>query len=31
VLGLGNVGGKVARIGLAFGMKVTAWSQNMWK
>jgi phosphoglycerate dehydrogenase-like enzyme len=29
VLGLGNVGGKVARIALAFGMKVIAWSQNM--
>jgi phosphoglycerate dehydrogenase-like enzyme len=29
VLGLGNIGGQVARIGLAFGMKVVAWSQNM--
>jgi phosphoglycerate dehydrogenase-like enzyme len=29
VLGLGNVGGRVARIGHAFGMKVIAWSQNM--
>jgi phosphoglycerate dehydrogenase-like enzyme len=29
VLGLGNVGGQVARIGHAFGMKVIAWSQNM--
>jgi phosphoglycerate dehydrogenase-like enzyme len=29
VAGLGNVGGQVARIGLAFGMKVVAWSQNM--
>jgi phosphoglycerate dehydrogenase-like enzyme len=29
VLGLGNVGGAVARIGNAFGMKVTAWSQNL--
>jgi len=29
VLGLGNVGGRVARIGLAFGMAVIAWSQNM--
>jgi phosphoglycerate dehydrogenase-like enzyme len=29
VLGLGNVGGQVARIGLAFGMKVVAWSQNL--
>ena len=29
LLGLGNVGGAVARIGDAFGMKVTAWSQNL--
>jgi len=29
VLGLGNVGGQVARIGLAFGMKIIAWSQNL--
>jgi phosphoglycerate dehydrogenase-like enzyme len=29
VLGLGNIGGKVARIGLAFGMRIIAWSQNM--
>jgi phosphoglycerate dehydrogenase-like enzyme len=29
VLGLGNIGRPVARIGLAFGMKVIAWSQNM--
>src|SRR6266446_2851119 len=29
VLGLGNIGGQVARIGLAFGMKIIAWSQNM--
>jgi len=29
VLGLGNVGEAVARIGLAFGMKVIAWSQNL--
>jgi len=29
VLGLGNIGGQVARIGLAFGMKTIAWSQNM--
>ena len=29
VLGLGNVGGQVARVGLAFGMKVIAWSQNL--
>ena len=29
VLGLGRVGGAVARIGLAFGMDVIAWSQNL--
>jgi phosphoglycerate dehydrogenase-like enzyme len=29
LLGLGNVGGAVAKIGAAFGMKVTAWSQNL--
>ncbi|GGX88248.1 2-hydroxyacid dehydrogenase [Streptomyces minutiscleroticus] len=29
VLGLGRIGGAVARIGLAFGMEVTAWSQNL--
>jgi phosphoglycerate dehydrogenase-like enzyme len=29
VVGLGNVGGQVARIGLAFGMKIVAWSQNL--
>ncbi len=29
VLGLGNVGAQVARIGNAFGMKVITWSQNM--
>jgi phosphoglycerate dehydrogenase-like enzyme len=29
VLGLGNIGRPVARIGLAFGMKVIAWSQNL--
>jgi phosphoglycerate dehydrogenase-like enzyme len=29
VVGLGNIGGQVARIGLAFDMKVVAWSQNM--
>ena len=28
VLGLGNVGGQVARIGRAFGMTIIAWSQN---
>jgi phosphoglycerate dehydrogenase-like enzyme len=29
VIGLGNVGSKVAGIGLAFGMRVIAWSQNL--
>lgn len=29
VLGLGRVGGRVAAIGKAFGMKVLAWSQNL--
>lgn len=29
VLGLGRVGGGVARVGGAFGMNVIAWSQNM--
>ncbi len=29
VLGLGNIGSEVARIGLAFGMNVIAWSQNL--
>src|SRR6195256_1247554 len=29
VLGLGNIGGAVARVGYAFGMKVIAWSQNL--
>src|ERR1700737_4338599 len=29
VLGLGNVGGGVARIGRAFGMRIIAWSQNL--
>jgi phosphoglycerate dehydrogenase-like enzyme len=29
VVGLGRVGGEVARIGLAFGMKILAWSQNL--
>jgi phosphoglycerate dehydrogenase-like enzyme len=28
-LGLGNIGKEVARIGLAFGMTVIAWSQNL--
>ena len=29
VLGLGNIGSEVARIGLAFGTEVIAWSQNL--
>ncbi|WP_346016198.1 D-2-hydroxyacid dehydrogenase family protein [Bradyrhizobium sp. C-145] len=29
VVGLGNIGKEIARIGLAFGMKVIAWSQNL--
>jgi phosphoglycerate dehydrogenase-like enzyme len=29
VLGLGNLGRRVAAIGLAFGMEVIAWSQNL--
>src|SRR5262249_47518190 len=29
VLGLGKIGSEVARIGLAFGMNVIAWSQNL--
>jgi phosphoglycerate dehydrogenase-like enzyme len=29
VLGVGRIGGQVARIGLAFGMNVIAWSQNL--
>jgi phosphoglycerate dehydrogenase-like enzyme len=29
MLGLGNVGEQVARIGRAFGMKIIAWSQNL--
>lgn len=28
-MGLGNIGGQVARIGRAFGMKIFAWSQNL--
>jgi phosphoglycerate dehydrogenase-like enzyme len=29
VIGLGNIGANVARIGQAFGMKIIAWSQNL--
>ncbi|MFD1661069.1 D-2-hydroxyacid dehydrogenase family protein [Streptomyces caeni] len=29
LLGLGKVGGRVAQVGLAFGMQVAAWSQNL--
>ena len=29
VLGLGKLGGAVAKVGLAFGMRVVAWSQNL--
>jgi len=29
ILGLGKLGTQVARVGLAFGMKVIAWSQNL--
>ncbi|HEX3913219.1 MAG TPA: D-2-hydroxyacid dehydrogenase family protein [Steroidobacteraceae bacterium] len=29
VIGLGNLGAKVAKIGAAFGMEVIAWSQNL--
>ncbi len=29
VMGLGRIGGEVARIGRAFGMTVVAWSQNL--
>jgi len=29
LLGLGKIGGRVARVGLAFGMDVLAWSQNL--
>ena len=29
IIGLGNVGSGVAKVGLAFGMNVTAWSQNL--
>jgi phosphoglycerate dehydrogenase-like enzyme len=29
IIGLGSVGSLVAKVGLAFGMKVVAWSQNL--
>jgi phosphoglycerate dehydrogenase-like enzyme len=29
LIGLGNIGARVARVGLAFEMEVTAWSQNL--
>ncbi|MFE1246366.1 D-2-hydroxyacid dehydrogenase family protein [Streptomyces sp. NPDC058735] len=29
LLGLGKIGSRVARVGLAFGMRVAAWSQNL--
>lgn len=29
VVGLGRIGSRVARVGLAFGMSVVAWSQNL--
>ncbi|MEU9156482.1 D-2-hydroxyacid dehydrogenase family protein [Streptomyces sp. NPDC048417] len=29
LLGLGKIGSRVAQVGLAFGMKVTAWSQHL--
>jgi phosphoglycerate dehydrogenase-like enzyme len=29
VIGLGNLGGRVARVGKAFGMELIAWSQNL--
>ncbi|MDT0402608.1 MULTISPECIES: D-2-hydroxyacid dehydrogenase family protein [Streptomyces] len=31
LLGLGRIGGRVARVGLAFGMEVTAWSPHLTK
>lgn len=31
LLGLGKVGSRVAQVGVAFGMTVTAWSQNLTK
>jgi phosphoglycerate dehydrogenase-like enzyme len=29
IIGLGNIGSKVAKVGLAFGMQVIAWSHNL--
>ena len=29
ILGLGNLGAKVGKIGAAFGMKMIAWSENL--
>src|SRR5271168_966684 len=29
IVGLGSIGSKVAKVGLAFGMNVVAWSQNL--
>ena len=29
LLGLGKIGGRVAQVGLAFGMRVSAWSQHL--
>ncbi|GHJ35986.1 D-2-hydroxyacid dehydrogenase family protein [Streptomyces sp. TS71-3] len=31
LLGLGKIGSRVAKVGLAFGMQVSAWSQNLTK
>ncbi|MCI3269530.1 D-2-hydroxyacid dehydrogenase family protein [Streptomyces cylindrosporus] len=31
ILGLGKIGSRVAHVGLAFGMQVSAWSQNLTK
>ncbi|MEV6736644.1 D-2-hydroxyacid dehydrogenase family protein [Streptomyces sp. NPDC051104] len=31
LLGLGRIGSRVARVGLAFGMEVAAWSENLTK